>query len=82
MLVTSNYKSEEIKADRKNNKLYIDYLKLFDENNNYIKEIIIGSKVENNESIAEYIRKILHEKNNDRNKLDDIKVSISEAPLR
>ncbi|MEI0496228.1 hypothetical protein R4J09_12575 [Brachyspira intermedia] len=82
MLVTSNYKSKEIKADRINNKLYIDYIKLFSENNNYIKEIIIGSKVENNESVAEYIRKILHEKNNDKNKLDEIKVSISEAPLR
>ncbi|MCZ9892541.1 tetratricopeptide repeat protein [Brachyspira hyodysenteriae] len=82
MLVTSDYKSKEIKADKINNKLYIDYLKLFDKNTNYIKEIIIGSKVENNESLAEYIRKILHEKNTDKNKLDDIKVIISEAPLR
>ena len=82
MLVTSDYKSKEIKADKINNKLYIDYLKLFDQNTNYIKEIIIGSKVENNESLAEYIRKILHEKNTDKNKLDDIKVLISEAPLR
>ncbi|WP_239662075.1 tetratricopeptide repeat protein, partial [Brachyspira hyodysenteriae] len=82
MLVTSDYKSKEIKADKINNKLYIDYLKLFDKNTNYIKEIIIGSKVENNESLAEYIRKILHEKNTDKNKLDDIKVLISEAPLR
>ncbi|WP_157151299.1 tetratricopeptide repeat protein [Brachyspira sp. SAP_772] len=82
MLVTSDYKSKEIQADRINNKLYIDYLKLFDKNTNYIKEIIIGSKVENNESLAEYIRKILHEKNTDRNKLDNIKVLISEAPLR
>ncbi|TVL76163.1 hypothetical protein A9X81_06160 [Brachyspira hyodysenteriae] len=82
MLVTSDYKSKEIKADKINNKLYIDYLKLFDQNTNYIKEIIIGSKVENNESLAEYIRKILHEKNTDKNKLDYIKVLISEAPLR
>ncbi|WP_157154471.1 hypothetical protein [Brachyspira murdochii] len=82
MLVTSNYKSKEIKSDKNSKKLYVDYIKLFDENSNYIREIIIGSKVENNESIAEYIRKILHEKNNDRNKLDDIKVSISKAPLR
>ncbi|WP_278847587.1 tetratricopeptide repeat protein [Brachyspira pilosicoli] len=82
MLVTSDYKSKEIQADRINNKLYIDYLKLFNKNTNYIKEIIIGSKVENNESLAEYIRKILHEKNTDKNKLDNIKVLISEAPLR
>ena len=82
MLVTSDYKSKEIQADRTNNKLYIDYLKLFNKNTNYIKEIIIGSKVENNESLAEYIRKILHEKNTDKNKLDNIKVLISEAPLR
>lgn len=82
MLVTNDYKSDEILIDNYNKKLYIDYIKLFDENNNYIKEIIIGSKVENNEAVAEYIRKVLHSKNTEMNKLDDIKVSISEAPLR
>lgn len=82
MLVTNDYKSDEILIDNDNKKLYIDYIKLFDENNNYIKEIIIGSKVENNEAVAEYIRKVLHSKNTEMNKLDDIKVSISEAPLR
>lgn len=82
MLVTNDYKSDEILIDNDNKKLYIDYIKLFDENNNYIKEIIIGSKVENNEAVAEYIRKILHSKNTEMNKLDDIKVSISEASLR
>ncbi|CRF35450.1 hypothetical protein BRSU_2663 [Brachyspira suanatina] len=82
MLVTNDYKSDEISIDNDNKKLYIDYIKLFDENNNYIKEIIIGSKVENNEAVAEYIRKVLHSKNTEMNKLDDIKVSISEAPLR
>ncbi|MEI0558216.1 tetratricopeptide repeat protein [Brachyspira intermedia] len=82
MLVTNDYKSDEILIDNDNKKLYIDYIKLFDENSNYIKEIIIGSKVENNEAVAEYIRKVLHSKNTDMNKLDDIKVSISEAPLR
>ena len=82
MLVTNDYKSDEILIDNDNKKLYIDYIKLFDENNNYIKEIIIGSKVENNEAVAEYIRKVLHSKNTEMNNLDDIKVSISEAPLR
>ncbi|MBW5394991.1 tetratricopeptide repeat protein, partial [Brachyspira hampsonii] len=82
MLVTNDYKSDEILIDNDNKKLYIDYIKLFNENTNYIKEIIIGSKVENNEAVAEYIRKALHLKNTEANKLDDIKVSISEAPLR
>ncbi|MEI0620671.1 tetratricopeptide repeat protein [Brachyspira pilosicoli] len=82
MLVTNDYKSDEILIDNDKKKLYIDYIKLFDERNNYIKEIIIGSKVENNEAVAEYIRKVLHTKNTEMNKLDDIKVSISEAPLR
>ncbi|WP_278846837.1 tetratricopeptide repeat protein [Brachyspira pilosicoli] len=82
MLVTNDYKSDEILIDNDNKKLYIDYIKLFDERTNYIKEIIIGSKVENNEAVAEYIRKVLHTKNTEMNKLDDIKVSISEAPLR
>ncbi|MEI0612113.1 tetratricopeptide repeat protein [Brachyspira pilosicoli] len=82
MLVTNDYKSDEILIDNDNKKLYIDYMPLFDERNNYIKEIIIGSKVENNEAVAEYIRKVLHTKNTEMNKLDDIKVSISEAPLR
>ena len=82
MLVTNDYKSDEILIDNDNKKLYIDYIKLFDEKSNYIKEIIIGSKVENNEAVAEYIRKVLHSKNTEMNKLDNIKVSISEAPLR
>ncbi|MEI0495359.1 tetratricopeptide repeat protein [Brachyspira intermedia] len=82
MLVTNDYKSDEILIDNDNKKLYIDYIRLFDEKSNYIKEIIIGSKVENNEAVAEYIRKVLHSKNTEMNKLDDIKVSISEAPLR
>lgn len=82
MLVTNDYKSDEILIDNDKKKLYIDYIKLFDERTNYIKEIIIGSKVENNEAVAEYIRKVLHTKNTEMNKLDDIKVSIFEAPLR
>ena len=82
MLVTNDYKSDEILIDNDKKKLYIDYMPLFDKEKNYIKEIIIGSKVENNEAVAEYIRKVLHTKNTEMNKLDDIKVSISEAPLR
>lgn len=77
MLVTKDYKDKDILTDDDNNKLYMKYIPLFYESINYIEEIIIGSKVENNESIAEYIRKILYKNNNDK-----IKISISKAPLR
>lgn len=76
----NNIYSKDIKRDLKIKRLYIDYYKLFDKNENYIKEIILGSKVSNVQSVAEYISRILLEKEN--NKLRDIKVSMSKAPLR
>ena len=78
ILVTKDYKDEDILTDDDSNKLYMEYIPLFYESINYIEEIIIGSKVKNNESIAEYIRKILYKNNN----ISKIKVSISDAPLR
>ena len=83
ILITTNYEGREIKIDNYNKRLYINYMKLFDENDNYINEIILGSKVENAESIVEYIKKVLSNKYSKEiinNK--DIKVSISKAPLR
>lgn len=76
----NNIDSKDIKRDLKKKRLYIDYCKLFDKNENYIKEIILGSKVSNVQSAAEYIRKILLEKEN--NKLKSTKITISKAPLR
>lgn len=58
----------------------MDYTELFNKDENYIKEIILGSKISNVQSMAEYISKMLLEKEN--NKLRNIKVSISKAPLR
>lgn len=59
MLITTNYKDKHIEIDNDNKRLYINYIKLFDENNNYINEIILGSKVENAESMVEYIKKTI-----------------------
>ncbi|WP_157147523.1 hypothetical protein [Brachyspira pilosicoli] len=58
----------------------MDYTELFNKDENYIKEIILGSKISNVQSMVEYISKMLLEKEN--NKLRNIKVSISKAPLR
>ena len=83
MLITTNYENREIKTDNDNKRLYINYMKLFDENDNYINEIILGSKVENTESMVEYIKKVLSDKYKKEGiKKKDIKVSISKAPLR
>ena len=76
----NNIDSKDIKRDLKKKRLYIDYCKLFDKNENYIKEIILGSKVSNVQSVAEYISKILLEKEN--NKLKSTKITVSKAPLR
>ncbi|MEI0798705.1 tetratricopeptide repeat protein [Brachyspira intermedia] len=76
----NNIESKDIKRDLKTKRLYIDYCKLFDKNENYIKEIILGSKVSNVQSVAEYISKILLEKEN--NKLKSTKITVSKAPLR
>lgn len=80
MLVTTNYNSSNIYTDNQNKRLYIDYIKLFDGNENYIKEIILGAKIENAEAIAEYINKILNNKY--KHSKEDIIISISNAPLK
>ncbi|CRF31481.1 hypothetical protein BRSU_0168 [Brachyspira suanatina] len=80
MLVVYDIESQYIKIDTKIKKLYVDYLKLFDDKSNYIKEIIVGSKVENVESMIEYIRKLLSSKQN--KELHSIPVTFSKAPLR
>ena len=49
MLITTNYKDKHIEIDNDNKRLYI----------NYINEIILGSKVENAESMVEYIKKTI-----------------------
>ena len=83
MLITTSYEDREIKTYNDNKRLYINYMKLFDENDNYINEIILGSKVENAESMVEYIKKVLSNKYSKEGvKKKDIKISISKAPLR
>lgn len=81
MLITTDYKDENIKVDN-NKRLYIDYNELFNENENFIKEIILGGKIEDKELMADYIKKIIYSKHKENNKMNEIKVSISQAPLR
>lgn len=81
MLITTDYKNNDIKIDD-NKRLYIDYNKLFNESENFIKEIILGDKIENKELIADYIKQIIYNKYKDNNKMNEIKVSISQAPLK
>lgn len=81
MLITTDYKNNDIKIDE-NKRLYIDYNELFNENENFIKEIILGGKIEDKELKADYIKKIIYNKYKDNNKMNKIKVSISQAPLR
>lgn len=76
----NNIDSQDIKRDLRTKRLYMDYTELFNKDENYIKEIILGSKISNVQSMVEYISKMLLEKEN--NKLRNIKVSISKAPLR
>ena len=80
MLITTDYKNEKIKED--NERLYINYGELFNENENFIKEIILGGKIENKELKTDYIKKIIYNKHKENNKMNKIKVSISQAPLR
>lgn len=81
MLITTDYQNNNIKIDE-NKRLYIDYNELFNENENFIKEIILGGKIEDKELKADYIKKIIYNKYKDNNKMNKIKVSISQAPLR
>lgn len=82
MLITTDYKNENINIEKDNERLYINYGELFNENENFIKEIILGGKIENKELKADYIKKIIYNKHIENNKMNKIKVSISQAPLR
>lgn len=81
MLITTNYKNENIKVDN-NKRLYINYNELFNENENFIKEIILGGKIEDKELTSDYIKQIIYNKYKDNDKMNKIKVGISQAPLR
>ena len=81
MLITTDYKDENIKVD-KNKRLYINYNELFNENENFIKEIILGGKIADKELTSDYIKQIIYNKYKENNKMNKIKVSISQAPLR
>ena len=51
-------------------------------NENFIKEIILGGKIEDKELTSDYIKQIIYNKYKDNDKMNKIKVSISQAPLR
>ena len=82
MLITTNYKNENINIEEDKKRLYINYNELFNENENFIKEIILGGKIEDKELTADYIKQIIYNKYKDNDKTNKIKVSISHAPLR
>lgn len=82
MLITTNYKNENINIEEDKKRLYINYNELFSENENFIKEIILGGKIEDKELTADYIKQIIYNKYKDNDKMNKIKVSISQAPLR
>lgn len=82
MLITTNYKNENINIEEDKKRLYINYNELFNENENFIKEIILGGKIEDKELTADYIKQIIYNKYKDNDKMNKIKVSISQAPLR
>lgn len=44
MLITTNYKNENINIEEDKKRLYLNYNELFNENENFIKEIILGGK--------------------------------------
>ena len=82
MLITTNYKNENINIEEDKKRLYINYNELFNENENFIKEIILGGKIEDKELTSDYIKQIVYNKYKDNDKMNKIKVSISQAPLR
>ena len=82
MLITTNYKNENINIEEDKKRLYINYNELFNENENFIKEIILGGKIEDKELTSDYIKQIIYNKYKDNDKTNKIKVSISHAPLR
>lgn len=82
MLITTNYKNENINIEEDKKRLYLNYNELFNENENFIKEIILGGKIEDKELTSDYIKQIIYNKYKDNDKMNKIKVSISHAPLR
>ena len=82
MLITTDYKNENINIEEDKKRLYLNYNKLFNENENFIKEIILGGKIEDKELTSDYIKQIIYNKYKDKDKMNKIKVSISQAPLR
>lgn len=82
MLITTNYKNENINIEEDKKRLYINYNELFNENENFIKEIILGGKIEDKELTSDYIKQVIYNKYKDNDKMNKIKVSISHAPLR
>ena len=82
MLITTDYKNENINIEEDKKRLYINYNELFNENENFIKEIILGGKIEDKELTSDYIKQIIYNKYKENNKMNKIKVSISQAPLR
>lgn len=82
MLITTNYKNENINIEEDKKRLYINYNELFNENENFIKEIILGGKIEDKELTSDYIKQVIYNKYKDNDKMNKIKVSISQAPLR
>ena len=82
MLITTNYKNENINIEEDKKRLYINYNELFNENENFIKEIILGGKIEDKELTSDYIKQIIYNKYKDNDKMNKIKVGISQAPLR
>ena len=82
MLITTNYKNENINIEEDKKRLYLNYNELFNENENFIKEIILGGKIEDKELTSDYIKQIIYNKYKENNKMNKIKVSISQAPLR
>lgn len=82
MLITTNYKNENINIEEDKKRLYVNYNELFNENENFIKEIILGGKIADKELTSDYIKQIIYNKYKDNDKMNKIKVSISQAPLR
>lgn len=82
MLITTNYKNANINIEEDKKRLYINYNELFNENENFIKEIILGGKIEDKELTSDYIKQTIYNKYKDNDKMNKIKVSISQAPLR
>ena len=69
--------SDEYHIDPISQRVYRDYLPILDKKEKYLKEIILGTKIENGNSQAEMLKVFLKKEKN-----MDMKVSLSQAPLR